>query len=147
MINSLINLSFFPFCVDGWDNRHSCHFATGISYWIFVFCLHGWPEPRSSFGLWRRILQGVYHSSLFCLKYEYNCHWEICIKIRLFNIDLGTILPCTFAVLCTRINKPVVNVVFFLNFDGVGSNIIGILLVNQWLDISPVCQKVISILC
>ena len=138
----------FFFCVDGWNNRYSCCFATGISYWIFVFCLHGWPEPSSSCWLWWRLLQGVYHCKLRSLKYEiFYCNLWICIKILFFNIDLGTILPYTFTVLCTSISNPVVAVVFCLDFDGIGSSIISILLVNQWLDISPVCQKVIFILC
>jgi len=138
---------FFSFCVDGWNNRYSCRFATGISYWIFVFCLHGWPEPSRLCWVWWRLLQGVYHSKLPSLKYEIFTNLDRCIKILFFNIDLGTILPYTFTVLCASINNSVVAVVFCLYSDGIGSHIISILLVNQWLDISPVCQKVISILC
>ena len=74
-INSQISVSFF-FCVDGWNNRYSCRFATGISYWIFVFCLHGWPEPSSSCWLWWRLLQGVYHSKLPSLKCEIIYNYE-----------------------------------------------------------------------
>ena len=145
--NSQINVSFFSFYVDGWNNRYSCRFAIGISYWIFVFCLHGWSEPSSSWELWWWLLQGVYYSKSYTWKYRAWCHLWIRIKMLFFNIDLGTILPYTFTVLCTSINNPVVAFVFCIYFDGIGSNIFGILLVYQWLDISPVCQKIISILC